>query len=256
MFSDFFDGIRSYGKAYSVINKMRLWPYAIIPAIISVLLAFSIGFSAWNLSDEVGSFLISWYKWEWGSEIISNISTWLGGLLVGLLGFILFKYLVLILASPFMSFLSEKVEKNLRGNQQKTSFSFGDAVHDIVRGIRISFRNFFREIFLTLLILLLGLIPVLGLITPLLLFFVQAYFAGFGNMDYTLERHLSVSKSTQFVNRHRFLALGNGTIFVLLLMTGIGFLIAPPLATIAATIESVKRMKTEKIIVSDQLELI
>ena len=256
MFSDFFDGVRSYGKAFSLISELRLWPYAIVPAIISILLAIGIGFSAWNLSDEVGNFLISWYSWEWGNEVVSNISTWLGGLLVGLIGFILFKYLVLILVAPFMSFLSEKLEKKLTGNPQKTSFSLGGAIHDIVRGIRISFRNFFREMLLTVLFLFIGLIPLIGFLSPILLFFVQAFYAGFGNMDYTLERHFSVSKSTQFVKRYRFLAIGNGTIFVLLLMTGIGFLVAPPLATIAATLESVKRLKAERIIVPNQEELV
>ena len=37
--------------------------------------------------------------------------------------------------------------------------------------------------------------------------------------------------------------IGNGTVFMLLLMTGIGFLFAPPLATVAATVESIERLQ-------------
>ena len=38
------------------------------------------------------------------------------------------------------------------------------------------------------------------------------------------------------------LALGNGLVFMGLLAIGIGFLIAPPLAAIAATLETTKRL--------------
>lgn len=256
MFSDFFDGVRSYAKAFSVISEMRLWAYAIAPALISIFLAIGIGFSAWSLSDNVGDFLISWYRWQWGSETIAAISAWLGGALVGLTGIIIFKYLVLIFASPFMSFLSEKVEKNLTGNHQKTTFNLAGAIHDIIRGLRISIRNIVREVFYSLLFLLLGLVPIVGFLSPIFLFLVQAFYAGFGNLDYTLERHFSVSKSARFVKNHRFLAIGNGTVFLLLLMTGIGFLIAPPLATVAATLESVERLKGEKVINSDPQDFV
>ena len=83
---------------------------------------------------------------------------------------------------------------------------------------------------------------VVGIVFTLGLFLVQAYYAGFGNMDYSLERHHSISGSIRFIRRNRWLAMGNGTVFMLLLMTGIGFLFAPPLSTIAGTIEVVKRL--------------
>lgn len=256
MFTDFFDGVQSYGKAYRLIKEMRLWPYAIIPAIISLVIAVGVVVLAWSLSDNVGNFLLSWYPWDWGSDTISSISVWLGGAVVGLFGLIVFKYLVLIFSSPFMSFLSEKVEKNITGNQEKTSFSFGGALHDLARGFRISSRNFIRELFFTALFLLLGLVPIIGFLSPFLLFFSQAYYAGFGNLDYTLERHCSLTESTKFVRRHRFLAIGNGSVFLLLLMSGIGFLFAPPLATIAGTVESLERLRADKIVISKEQEFV
>jgi len=62
-------------------------------------------------------------------------------------------------------------------------------------------------------------------------------------MDYTLERHFSIGESVRFVRANRWLAVGNGAVFMLILMTGIGFLLAPPLATVAATIETAKRLE-------------
>ena len=113
---------------------------------------------------------------------------------------------------------------------------------DLFRGLRIAFHNIIRELFYMILILIVGLIPFFSPIAPFLIIGVQAYYAGFGNMDYTLERHASVKNSIRFVRANKGLALGNGLVFLGLLAIGIGFLIAPPLAAVAATVETTKRL--------------
>ena len=118
---------------------------------------------------------------------------------------------------------------------------------DLVRGIRIALRNIVRELFFTLILLLVGvIIPILSPFTTVAIFLLQSYYAGFGNMDYTLERRLGVSQSVGFVRRHRGLALGNGIVFVLLLMTLVGFIIALPLGTIAAATETLSRLDADE----------
>ena len=115
------------------------------------------------------------------------------------------------------------------------------------RGLRISLRNIFREIFYTVILLILGFIPLIGLVNSVLILAVQAYFAGFGNMDYTLERYFGVRESNDFVKRHKGLAVGNGTIFLLLLAVPvIGLFMAPALATVAGTIETIEKLHPEK----------
>lgn len=242
MLKGFSSGIFAYGKAFRLISKLGLWGYVLIPALISLLIAGTIGVSAWGLSDNIGDFLVAWYPWERGQSIIVGISTLFGGLLIVAIGLILYKHIVLVLSAPFMSPLSEKVENHLLGQSSTIQFSFAQMLKDLLRGLRIALRNIIREFFYTLLLLLLGLIPFFSPFAPFLILAVQSFYAGFGNIDYTLERHLNVRNSIRFVRANKSLALGNGLVFMGLLAIGIGFLIAPPLAAIAATVETTKRL--------------
>lgn len=241
MIKDFIAGLTSYGKAFRDISKYRLWKYVLVPGIISLLLGIAIFSSAWAASDNIGGWLISFYPFEWGSAWIGKVANVFGGLLVGVTGLLLFKYIVMIIASPFMSFLSESIEKKMYGsNAQSPNLQM--IISDLVRGLRLALRNIVRELLFTLLIILVGLIPIFSPFVAIAIFVVQAYYAGFGNMDYTLERYYRVKGSVQFVRQYKGLAIGNGTIFLLLLLTGIGFLIALPLGTVAATTETLKRL--------------
>ena len=244
MIQEFFEGVKAYGKAFRVISQLGLWGYTLIPALITLALMIGIGFTAYGLSDNFGNFLLGWWRWDWGSEVVAGIGSWVGGFIIGVLGILSLKYIVMILVAPFMSILSEKVESRLTGVKSNTGFKISKAIQDIIRGIRISLRNIIRELFFTMLLLIAGLIPVIGWISPILIFLVQSYYAGFGNTDYTMERHFKVRQSVNFARQHKGLMIGNGVVFMALLMTGIGFLFAPPLATVAATLESVERLET------------
>lgn len=246
MIQGFIDGITSYAKALRLISRFRLWGYVWLPGLLSVLLGLAIFGTAWGLGDNIGGWIGQFYpEYWWGGQVVQRIANVFGGLLVVALGLILFKHLVLAISSPFMSFLSEKIEKKL-GGAGEVPFSLSRAVSDLVRGITIALRNIIRELFFTVLLLLLGLIPVFSPFIAILIFLVQAFYAGFGNMDFTLERHFRVRGSVRFVRRHRGLAIGNGAVFLLLLLTGIGFLFALPLGTVAATTETIRRLEGTK----------
>ncbi len=235
-------GITAYGSALRIISKLGLWGYVLIPALISLFLASIIGVAAWNFSDDIGQQLIAWYPWELGVSVVERIGTVFSGVLMIVLGFMLYKHLIILLSAPFMSPLSEKVENHLLGRPTTTQFSITQIAKDLVRGLRIALRNIIRESFLLILLLMAGLIPIFSPFAPFLIFGVQSFYAGFGNIDYTLERHFNVRNSIRFVKSNKGLALGNGLVFMGLLAIGIGFLIAPPLAAVAATIETTKRL--------------
>jgi len=242
MLKNIFRGIRAYGGTLKLISKLGLWKYFGVPMLISFLTAILIGFAAYGLSDNVGSLIAKAWMWEWGLQTFRTISDFIGGLLVVAVGLILYKHIVMALSAPFMSPVSEKIEAHLLGGQlQHRNTSFGA---QLWRGIRINVRNLIMELFLTVPILLLGFIPIIGFLSPVLLFLVQSYYAGFGNMDYTLERHFEVNKSVRFVKNYSGVAIGNGTVFMLMLFIPIiGIILVLPLSVTAATRETVRLLK-------------
>jgi CysZ protein len=177
-----------------------------------------------------------------GQETINAISRFFGGLLIVLIGFVSFKHIIMALSAPFMGPVSKIIEDDFNGVVLQIKTSTPSRL--LLRGIRISSRNLVRELLLSIPILLLGLIPIIGFFSVILLFLMQAYFAGFGNMDYTLERHFSYQKSIFYVNNNRGLAIGNGIVFMLfLLIPFVGVILVHPFSVTAATIVTVKSMK-------------
>jgi len=233
-------GLKAYTNSLSLISKLNLWKYFVIPILISIVTAVSIGFLAYGFSDNITDYITSlipgWDPPNW----VRSIEIFLIGIVIIALGLILYKHIVMALSAPFMSPVSEKIEEHFLGSThpvyRETTFS-----QQLWRGIRINIRNLVKELLFTIPILLLGLIPVIGIFSTILLFLVQAYYAGFGNMDYTLERHLNYKESIQFVNKRKGLAIGNGIIFMLLLLIPIiGIILVLPLSVVSATKITIK----------------
>ena len=244
MINNIINGIKAYGGTFKLISKLGLWKYFVVPMAISFFTAVLIGFSAWGLSDNLGAFISKIWFWEWGSATFRSISDFIGALIIIALGIILYRHIVMALSAPFMSPVAEKIEKHLVGtnhSHRKTSNA-----KQLWRGIRINVRNLLMELLLTVPIILIGFIPVIGVISPILLFLLQSYYAGFGNMDYTLERHFKYSESIQFVRKNRGLAIGNGMVFMLvLLIPVVGIILVLPLSVTAASTETLKVLESE-----------
>ncbi|MEM9548865.1 MAG: EI24 domain-containing protein [Bacteroidota bacterium] len=236
MFRGIIDGFGAYFSVLGFISRNRLYGYFVISGIISLLLGGVIFGASYYLSDDLGAFLYNLYPFEFGSDFIHKIMNVTAGGLVIILGFIVYKYLLLICISPFMGPLSAKVEEIITGELTSSKFSIKQVSYEIVRGIRISIRNVIRELGMTLILLILGLIPIFTVFVTPLIFVVQSYYAGFGNFDYFLERRASVSESIRYIRQNRGLAIGNGAGFMLLLLVPVvGLFLAPVMATVAAT---------------------
>lgn len=238
--------IRAYASTINFISKYNLWKYIIIPGLLSVIViglligsavsGFALGGGEAALEEWLIRILPDRFTGEWAEKIIHAIPFWsllLGVLTAGL--FIVGKYIILVMSSPFMPDLSRKVEEILTGRQIRDE---GNFITDFLRGLLIAIRNLCLELLFTLLILPLNLIPVIGNIAALVLgFMVQAFYAGAGNMDFMLERkRLSIGQSISWVKAHRGMAIGNGAGFLAIFFVPvIGWFLAPSMGCIAAT---------------------
>lgn len=233
-------GIKEYAGAFELISKLKLWRYFAIPILISVVTAILIGLEAYVLSDNVGAYITKVWVWEFGKETFTSISNFIGGLIVLIIGLILYKHIIMALSAPFMTPVSEKIEKHFYGDvkhlHRKTTNT-----EQLIRGIRINVRNLLKELLITIPILLLKFIPIVNIFSTFSLFLVQAYYAGFGNIDYTLERHFDYKKSVDFVDKNKGFAIGNGIVFMLfLLIPIIGIILVLPLSVTAASTRTLK----------------
>lgn len=266
MISEIVEGVETYRKAIGMLSKHRLWSYVIIPGLISIAMAVGLIIATMNILEYLGGLdytpdrVDGWLSRisGWLREVgwLEGVLSWLGGvsssfakvlyllLSTGILLF-LFKYIIMVVIAPFMGMLSEKVESILTGNPapKTTVVQF---IQDIIRGLRIALRNIVREIFFTLIFLMFNWVPIIGsVLSAVAIFWTQAYYAGFGNMDYTLERRrFTVKDSVRFVGAHRGLAVGNGGVFLLIfLIPVVGWFLAPAYGTIAATLASLERLQ-------------
>jgi CysZ protein len=210
-------GLQDYAGSIELISRLGLWKYFSIPIIISVLVASIIGFSAYGFSDDIGVWVSGVWSWDWGKSAFTTFSTIISAVIIIAIGLILFKHIIMALSAPFMSPVSEKIESHLLGNSHVTSRN-SSFMAQLWRGVRINGRNLIMELLITIPLLLLKFIPVVNIFSTVLLFLLQAYYAGFGNMDYTLERHFSYRESIKFVRQNKGIAIGNGTGFHLLML--------------------------------------
>lgn len=258
MFRNFNLGISSYGEAHKFIKKHNLWGYVLLPGLMNVLLIVLIILFGFDLMDRFAEWFYNWLG-------LNTEHTGIVRILLAAVKFILsfllkialfffyiasYKYIIFAMMSPFLAILSEKVEEKLAGTTYP--FNLKQYIKDIIRGLRINFRNMFVEFFWIFLMLIASFIPLVGLITPFILFYISSYFYGFGFIDYSLERYkFSVAQSVQFVRQNKGFAFANGFMFyVIFLIPILGLLVAPAYSCVAAAIatEKIKAVKNNTII--------
>ena len=241
MLKSIINGISAYFSAFEILRKLKLWKYFAVPMLISFLLLIIILTASFYFAEDLGNSIAGIWDLSWAGETVSTISHIVGGMLIFIFGLVIYKHVVLAFSAPFMSPVSEKIEGHFyQDSKPQNNQGFSSA---LARGVKINIRNLGKELLFVLPLFVLSLIPVIGFVFSLLIFIVQAYYAGFGNMDYTLERHLNYKESIFFVKKNRGVAIGNGIGFmVLLLLPIIGCIIVLPMSVVAASTMTLKKL--------------
>ena len=238
MFKHFGLGVKTFFKAFGFIFKNNLWWYLFIPPILTITLFTTGYYFLGDLSDYLQDTLLGWIGLNdadfYLSGFLAKTISVLVNIIFGFLFIFIFAsiggYVIVIIMSPVLAYISEKTEKIITGNDYP--FSAEQLMRDVVRGVLIALRNLFIELGFMVGLFMIGFIPILGWIlsifTPIFLFFISSYFYGFSFMDYANERRrLSVGESIKSIRKHKGIAIGNGSMFALtLIIPGIGVIIS------------------------------
>lgn len=236
------DAFQYYIQAHRLLWKKELRVFLWIPAIINVVLMAALIWLSFGVSEVVVDFFESLFFEEeetggWFKNAIVWILAFLVRFLLFTLYFLVYKSLILILMSPFLSLLVDRVHQQRTGNN--SPWNWVQIWKDTIRGIKIAIRNIIIQLLLMALISMLGFIPVVGMVSPFFLLLLEFYFYGFSMMDYTNEvHHIGVNDSIARIRKHKWKAVGNGMLFYLMLMIPfIGWLFAPSYGAVAAYLQ-------------------
>ena len=235
--------LASFSDSFRIINEAKLKKYYFLPGIIGIFLFVVLIFLANLLSFGIMSSLESIFELEKYHALVSILIRILIWVVAVFLYYLVYKSLLLLLLSPILGYVSERVDSHLTG--KKYDFTIKDNMRFLMRGAEVGFRSFIKQ--------LVGTCIIINLSIPLLIFLLQGYFTGFSFMDYTLERYeFSPKESLEFLKKKRFYSLLCGSIFTLLFFIPfIGIFLAPLVtcvATTKVTLELIERDKFPEVI--------
>ncbi|NNE15552.1 MAG: EI24 domain-containing protein [Saprospiraceae bacterium] len=244
MIRGFIDGIQGYLKAIPYLFYPWVLRLLLVSGLVSLICFSLLACCLYFFGGNSGEFILNFFFEDGPPEWLSSIVSIASQLVLWILLFLVLKYIILIVTAPFMSLLSERLEEKLRDGYKDPQ---PGQLYSLVRGLRLSLSNLVREIFLLTILFVFSFIPGLAIFTIVLTFMVQSYYAGFGNIDFFMERRFSIRQSRNFIRRHKGFAMANGFVFLFLFLIPIlGAILAPALATISGTITSVKLIEEGK----------
>ena len=212
---NFILGIKCHLKAFKFLIKYKFWWYSLVPFLVFSGI-YSLGYYLGNLENQ--SLPSS------DDDILKSIWYYLFNGIVLLLSYALLnftRYIVILLISPILSTISQRTEKILTGNKYK--FNLSQLIKDIVRAIKLAFRNILYEFSLIVTVIIVFWITgkfleeykyIISLFEKIIIMMIAFYYYGFAFLDYTLERmRFSVEDSVKYMRKHRGLAISIGIVF-------------------------------------------
>lgn len=237
--------LTAFSESFSLIRIIGLKKYYFIPGILGAFLFILMMVGANFISGGLLNYLENIFNISEYHSIISIILKIIIWIVVASIYFLVYKSVLLVILSPFMGYISEKVDNYLTGKEY--DFSFNDNMRFIWRGIQIGIKSFIKQLIGMFIIMLCSFLFPINLSIPLLMFLLQGYFTGFSFIDYTLERYnFTPEESLKFLKKQRFYSLWIGSIFtILFLIPFIGIFIVPLVTCVAATKVTLELLKEE-----------
>lgn len=216
-------GFRSGLEGLQNLFKEGLIVYAILPAIIGLLVGLGLAYASFSLLnywlleglESTGALNSRWLSWlDSVAVVLSVIASFF--VYIGL-----YRFVISLVIFPLLGPMVDRLELQYRGRQTRTTFS-----QDLGAGLYGAYVGLVQAI-LGLLVLVLSIFA--GPLQPFLVGLADGYFYGYGAFSLMLERDFPEHGKRKFeFKRYRPEILGNGLLFVLLLgIPVLGALLAP-----------------------------
>lgn len=174
---------KSFSESFILYKKVPFKGKIFIPLTVITLLFISYFF----LGNKFSDFLLNLIKSQMKTNIFTDAFIKLiSKIFVYILYFYTYKFITLIILSPFLNIYSEKIEEFYKGRSYK--FGFFKNVEFIFRGIGISLTIFAIELIFTFFFFFLGLLLPFKLVFYIITLMIQSFFVAYSFLDYTLER--------------------------------------------------------------------
>ena len=248
MVSEAASGIVFFFRGVSFIRKNKLSKFYVAPFFMAILF-FMLNMTISNeAADLLATTIISFINKSILQEYLPSLPDvlyWIIYIIIRIVLFFVIAYLsgffILILMSPVLSYISKKTEQILSGEDTDGVLTF---FMETIRGIGVAFRSFIVETFYSLLLLVIGFIPLLGVIVPFVSFGLSGYFYAFSFADYFFERRgFNYRESKQAMNIVKWRLIGVSLPFTFtLFIPFVGSLLAAFMAipTTAATVMALR----------------
>lgn len=220
---------------FKMITRPGLRMYVLLPLSINIAVFFGLIY-----------FAVQGFR-GWVEQLMPNLPSWLSFLdyllwplfvvLVLLIIFFTFTTIANLIASPFNSFLAEKVEVIARGNDHFPPFSWKALLAMVPRTLAREMRKLGYFLPRALGLLILSLIPGINIIAAPLWVVFNIWMMAVQYIDYPADNNnISWPSMMEWIRSRRILSLGFGGITYLALMVPVFNLIAMPAAIAGATL--------------------
>lgn len=233
MRGNFFKGLGYLYQGAGLLCKPGIWHYVVIPLVINILLFSAIIYYAYHQFNAWVVYLLNWLP-SWLSFIDWLLWT-IFAALVTLLVVFGFSLLANLIAAPFNGFLAEAVEKYLTG--EPLTVSPRPLTLEIIASLWRELVKISYYLPRALALLLLGVIPVINTVAPLLWLLFGTWMLAIQYVDYPMDNNrISFDRMKLLLKEQRLTPIGFGSSVLMASLIPLVNLIVMPAAVAGATL--------------------
>ncbi len=227
------NGLQYFFEGFRLMMRPGMKRFVFMPILVNIII-FGIAFSWLYLQVD-----------SWLEYLLTHLPSWLHWLKYLMWPMVLASILLIfgyffsaianIIASPFNSFLAEKIEADLRGIET-ASMPWSEVIKDIPRMLKREWTRIKYYLPRALLILIISFIPMVNIAAPFLWFIFGSWMLTLQYCDYPFDNHkISFSKMKECLAQDRFTNMPFGALVYIATMIPILNLFIMPAAVCAGT---------------------